>query len=75
VTLFNLEAWGNHFQICEHVGLKTQKYPYWNKKTKGLDLEGMLQSLSEAPEKSVVRISFHSSCSQILLHACAHNPV
>lgn len=38
-------------------------YPYFDPRTKGLDLTGMLATLRNAPQGSVV-----------VLHACAHNP-
>jgi len=56
-------TWANHNQIFTNVGLPIAQYPYFDKKTKGLDIIGMKKALSEAPERSV-----------ILLHACAHNP-
>lgn len=43
--------------------MEPREYRYWNAKTLGLDLDGMLEDLNNAPEGSV-----------ILLHACAHNP-
>ncbi|KAK4981410.1 Golgi Transport, partial [Elasticomyces elasticus] len=46
-----------------NVNLPTTTYPYFSANTKGLDFDGMLSALQEAPEKSI-----------ILLHACAHNP-
>jgi aspartate/tyrosine/aromatic aminotransferase len=56
-------TWGNHIDIIERSGLKPTEYPYYNPKTRGLDLQGMLNSLGNAKPGSVV-----------LLHACAHNP-
>lgn len=56
-------TWANHNQIFGNVGLPVKKYPYFSKKTKGLDFEGMIGALQQAPEGSI-----------ILLHACAHNP-
>lgn len=56
-------TWANHHQIFTNVGLTMAQYPYFDKKTKGLDFEGMKKAISDAPERSV-----------ILLHACAHNP-
>ncbi|KAK1780168.1 pyridoxal phosphate-dependent transferase [Copromyces sp. CBS 386.78] len=56
-------TWANHNQIFSNVGLPIAQYPYFDKKTKGLDFVGMKNALSNAPERSV-----------ILLHACAHNP-
>lgn len=40
-----------------------KEYPYWNKETKGLDFEGFVKVIQEAPKNSV-----------FLLHVCAHNP-
>ena len=48
------------FKACD---LTVKQYRYYNPKTIGLDIEGMLQDLKNAEEGSVV-----------LLHACAHNP-
>lgn len=56
-------TWGNHRKVFLKAGLNQQDYRYWDPKTKGLDIEGMLEDLSNAPEGSAV-----------LLHACAHNP-
>lgn len=39
------------------------EYRYWDAKKRGIDLEGMLTDLRNAPENAV-----------IILHACAHNP-
>jgi aspartate aminotransferase, mitochondrial len=38
-------------------------YRYFDKKNSGMDVEGCLEDLKNAPNRSV-----------ILLHACAHNP-
>ncbi|WPG99483.1 Hypothetical protein R9X50_00229800 [Acrodontium crateriforme] len=56
-------TWANHNQIFGNVSLPVKNYPYFNKETKGLDFDGMIDSISSAPEGSI-----------ILLHACAHNP-
>lgn len=56
-------TWANHNQIFTNVHLPLATYPYFSKKTKGLDFEGMLSAIQTAPEGSI-----------ILLHACAHNP-
>ena len=45
------------------AGLTSSKYRYFDKKTNGLDLAGMLEDLRRADPGSVV-----------VLHACAHNP-
>jgi len=57
-------TWGNHGLIFARAGYKELKqYRYWDEANKALDLEGMLEDLGQAKEKSVV-----------ILHACAHNP-
>lgn len=56
-------TWANHNQIFTNVGIPIAQYPYFDKKTKGLDLEGMKQAIQSAEDRSI-----------ILLHACAHNP-
>jgi aromatic-amino-acid transaminase len=56
-------SWANHQAIFERTGLKVAFYPYFDPTTKGLDFTGMLNSLEQIPEGSVV-----------LLHACCHNP-
>jgi len=56
-------TWVNHHQIFSNVGLNVAEYPYFDRDTKGLDFAGMKNTLSSAPDESVV-----------LLHACAHNP-
>ena len=60
---FSDPTWPNHFQIFSNVGLQHKTYPYFSKKTKGLDFDGMTSAIESAPEGSI-----------IVLHACAHNP-
>lgn len=55
-------TWGNHIPISKDAGLEVKQYTYFDKKTVGLDFEGMKKDIAAAPEGSV-----------ILLHACAHN--
>ncbi|KIK06942.1 hypothetical protein K443DRAFT_673835 [Laccaria amethystina LaAM-08-1] len=56
-------SWGNHTPIFRDSGLEVRGYRYFDKKTVGLDFEGLKADLLAAPEQSIV-----------LLHACAHNP-
>jgi len=56
-------TWGNHRKVFMKAGLNQKDYRYWDAKTRGLDINGMLEDLQNAPEGSAV-----------LLHACAHNP-
>ena len=56
-------TWPVHNTIPGRVGLKQKAYRYFDSKTKGLDLNGMLEDLDKAPNEQIV-----------LLHVCAHNP-
>eukprot|EP00741_Cyanophora_paradoxa_P002613 tig00000615_g2535.t1 len=56
-------TWGNHKNIFPAAGVPVDSYRYFSPKTNGLDFEGMLEDLKNAPEKSVM-----------ILHGCAHNP-
>ncbi|XP_033222937.1 aspartate aminotransferase, cytoplasmic-like isoform X2 [Belonocnema kinseyi] len=53
-----------HKVIFTSEGFKNVcNYRYWSPETRGLDLDGMLEDLRNAPENAV-----------IILHACGHNP-
>ncbi|CDJ39270.1 aspartate aminotransferase, putative [Eimeria tenella] len=57
-------TWSNHHNVFgPGAGLTIREYPYWDPVTRGVDFEGMIKTLEEAPENSVV-----------VLHVCAHNP-
>ncbi|KAL1302187.1 hypothetical protein AAFC00_002618 [Neodothiora populina] len=56
-------TWANHNQIFSNVNLPIKSYPYFSPETKGLDFDGMIGSLREAANGTIV-----------VLHACAHNP-
>ena len=56
-------TWGNHKNIFADAGVEWDEYAYYDAETIGLDLEGMLEAISSAPEGSV-----------FVLHGCAHNP-
>eukprot|EP01091_Cochliopodium_minus_P004015 TRINITY_DN13938_c0_g1_i1.p1 TRINITY_DN13938_c0_g1~~TRINITY_DN13938_c0_g1_i1.p1 ORF type:complete len:446 (+),score=141.22 TRINITY_DN13938_c0_g1_i1:50-1339(+) len=56
-------TWANHIPLFQDSGFEVANYRYYLPKTCGLDNEGFIQDIKNAPEKSV-----------ILLHACAHNP-
>jgi len=56
-------TWANHFAIFKNVGIEPVEYPYYDPKTIGLDIVGLLSSLGSAPPRSI-----------FLIHACAHNP-
>ncbi|KAJ1658938.1 Aspartate aminotransferase, cytoplasmic [Dispira simplex] len=63
LVLLSQPTWANHQNIFNTAGFTTQNYRYYDPSTLGLDLKGMLQSLGDAPNGSIV-----------VLHACAHNP-
>jgi len=56
-------TWGNHIPIMQDSGLEVRKYRYYDNKTNGVDIKGMLEDIEDAPEGSVM-----------LMHVCAHNP-
>ena len=56
-------SWANHRAVFLDSGLEVSSYQYYNEKTIGLDFEGLITDLKEAPMHSIVT-----------LHACAHNP-
>ena len=56
-------TWITHHAIINNAGLQFQEYPYYNSKTKGFDMTGMLQYLQTLPKHAIV-----------LLHVAAHNP-
>jgi aspartate aminotransferase, mitochondrial len=56
-------TWPNHNGVFNACDLAIKHYRYYNSKTIGLDIDGLLEDLAHAEEGSVV-----------LLHACAHNP-
>lgn len=53
----------NHQAIFKNVGIEPVDYAYYDPKTVGLDFQGFIEALENAPDGSV-----------FLLHACAHNP-
>lgn len=56
-------TWANHNGIFSMLDFDIRKYRYWKPETRGLDFEGMIEDLKNAPANAVV-----------VLHACAHNP-
>ncbi|KAG5186051.1 aspartate aminotransferase [Tribonema minus] len=56
-------TWGNHIPIFNNAGMEVRKYRYYDPKTVGLDFEGLIADVEQAPKGSA-----------FLLHACAHNP-
>ena len=56
-------SWENHRALFSQAGFTVETYPYYDAASKGINFEGMLAALREAPEGTVV-----------VLHACCHNP-
>eukprot|EP01132_Coremiostelium_polycephalum_P007423 gene7423-9125_t len=56
-------SWANHHNICKESGVPSAEYTYYDNKTRGLDFEGMIRDMRNAPNGSV-----------FVLHLCAHNP-
>ncbi|XP_049860792.1 aspartate aminotransferase, cytoplasmic-like [Schistocerca gregaria] len=60
----SIPAWDNHEKILHNSGFnEIRQYRYWDPATRSLDIDGLINDLSTAPENSV-----------IILHMCAHNP-
>lgn len=57
-------TWENHMLVFKNAGFTdARQYRYWDSEKRGLDFEGFLEDLKNAPKNSV-----------IILHTCAHNP-
>ena len=56
-------TWPNHKNIFTLAGVSWDAYRYFDPRTVGLDFQGMLEDIRNAPDGSIV-----------LLHGCAHNP-
>jgi len=63
VVLIPNPSWANHRNIFERSSLQVQTYRYYDPGSRGLDFQGMLADIRNAPEGAI-----------LLLHACAHNP-
>lgn len=56
-------TWPNHPSILRYLGIPVAWYRYFDIRTRGVDLEGMLADLGQVAAGDVV-----------LLHGCCHNP-
>lgn len=56
-------TWENHRGLFKQAGFEVDNYSYFDSTTHGVNFEGMLRSLEDMPEGSIV-----------VLHACCHNP-
>lgn len=46
-------SWGNHTPIFKDAGLTVKNYRYYNKDTVGLDFDGFVEDLKNAPAQSI----------------------
>lgn len=64
IFYFSIPTWENHRLVFLNAGFQeARQYRYWHEGKRGLDIDGLLEDLNNAPEGAVV-----------ILHACAHNP-
>ena len=56
-------TWPNHLSILKYVGIETVTYRYFDRETRGVNFDGMIEDLKGAEKGDVV-----------LLHGCCHNP-
>ncbi|XP_047176989.1 aspartate aminotransferase, mitochondrial [Vigna umbellata] len=56
-------TWANHHNIWRDAGVSMKTFRYYHPESKGLDFEGLMNDMKNAPDGSF-----------FLLHACAHNP-
>ncbi|XP_018561316.1 aspartate aminotransferase, cytoplasmic-like isoform X2 [Anoplophora glabripennis] len=64
VFYYSNPTYANYELLFKSAGFtEGRKYRYWSQEERGLDFEGFIDDLKNAPELSV-----------IILHACAHNP-
>jgi aspartate aminotransferase len=57
-------TWANHVPLISSAGFKLESYPYYNRKTLGVDFDDMLAHLDTHAKPGDI----------ILLHGCCHNP-
>ncbi|WP_323776298.1 amino acid aminotransferase [Leisingera sp.] len=56
-------TWPNHVSILNYVGIEAVTYRYFDRDTRGVNFDGMMEDLKGAQKGDVV-----------LLHGCCHNP-
>ncbi len=62
-VLISDPSWENHRALFSNAGFNVQTYAYYDADKRGVNFEGMLNSLQAAEAGSIV-----------VLHACCHNP-
>jgi aspartate/tyrosine/aromatic aminotransferase len=56
-------TWIVHRNLFGDAGFQVFDYPYWHQGSHGLDFDGWMRTIGEAPRHSI-----------FVVHACAHNP-
>ena len=56
-------TWPNHVSILNYVGIECVVYRYFDRETRGVNFDAMIEDLKDAQAGDV-----------ILLHGCCHNP-
>jgi aspartate aminotransferase len=56
-------SWANHKPLFGDAGLEIKEYPYYDVEAKGIDFDGMMNTLQQVGQGDLV-----------LLHGCCHNP-
>ncbi|WP_406645885.1 aspartate/tyrosine/aromatic aminotransferase [Aliisedimentitalea scapharcae] len=56
-------TWPNHVSILNYLNIETVVYRYFDRETRGVNFDGMIEDLKTAQKGDV-----------ILLHGCCHNP-
>ena len=56
-------TWANHQPLLGNAGLNLKEYAYYQKSSRSLNTDGLLESLSNVPAGDAV-----------LIHGCCHNP-
>ncbi|MQY43555.1 aminotransferase class I/II-fold pyridoxal phosphate-dependent enzyme [Epibacterium sp. SM1969] len=56
-------TWPNHISILKYLNIETVSYRYFDRETRGVNFDGMIEDLKGANPGDVV-----------LLHGCCHNP-
>jgi aromatic-amino-acid transaminase len=62
-VLISDPSWENHRALFTNAGFEVETYPYYDAAKRGVNFEGMLGALGQAPAGTIV-----------VLHACCHNP-
>jgi len=57
-------TWANHHAVMQSAGFTVKEYPYYNRGTRAVDFDAMLNALQNQTQAGDV----------VLLHGCCHNP-